>query len=108
MDAARKIKELESEVSELRQIVEAYNNFQATIVLEGLESTGIPHAILGTGVPPIGMRFEAHKHTTDGGTYATFEVVSHEWELADTVSYPDGHGLKTGFRVVVYAQLCDD
>jgi hypothetical protein len=34
-------------------------------------------------LPPIGTRFQVHKHLTDGGTYLTLEVIAHEWRLEE-------------------------
>ncbi len=99
----REIKELANRVYDLEGIVQAYNAFRAEIVLDGFGS----HTILGTGVPPIGTKFDAHKHTTDGGTYTNFEVIAHEWSLTDTMTYPDEQGSRTGFVVRVHTRRCE-
>ncbi len=101
MDVERKLRELQERVYELEALLEAIKCCEAVVELEGFDE----HLIYGTGVPPVGARFEAHKHTTDGGTYATFEVVSHEWELTDTVPCPE-KGSRTMFAVRVKTRRC--
>ncbi len=40
-------------------------------------------------IPPIGTRFDVHKHLFDGGTYLTLEVTGHAWSLEEGVCDPD-------------------
>ena len=110
MDAERKIRDLERQISELNsrlgdleQTVHSSDSWQIVVELGEFGE----QSITGAGVPPIGSRFEAHKHVTDGGTYAEFEVTGHEWWLSDTVPYPDG-GMRTGFNVRVKTRRCDE
>ena len=101
MDIERKVKEVEERVQYLESSLEAIKPCVAVVELDGFRD----QVIYGTGVPPVGAKFEAHKHTTDGGTYATFEVVAHEWELTDTVVCPD-EGSRTQFAVRVKTRRC--
>ena len=101
MDTERKLKDLEERVHELESWLEAIKSCIAVVELDGFNE----QVIYGTGVPPLGAKFEAHKHTTDGGTYATFEVVGHNWELTDTVPCPI-QGSRTMFTVRVKTRRC--
>lgn len=101
-DIDRKVKSLEDRVRELEAYLDAIKSCVACVELDGFDE----QYIYGTGVPPVGATFTAHKHTTDGGTYATFEVTGHCWELTDTVDCPD-QGNRTMFAVRVKTRRCD-
>jgi len=95
MNIESELKQLNTFITSMSETLEAIKTCKTTVELEGFEN----QVIYGTGVPPVGAQFQAHKHTTDGGTYATFEVMSQEWALTDNV--PDSesaHGSRTMFE----------
>jgi len=104
MDLERKLRDLEERVSELEALLEPFKYCTSTVKLDGFTDM----EIYGTGVPPVGSKFSAHKHTTDGGTYATFQVVSLEWELTDTIPCPIAEGgNRTMFGAIVNTKRVD-
>ncbi len=76
MSFEQQIRDLETRVAALEHQIELQGAWRAIIQLDGFGE----QEIYGTGVPQVGSTFSAHKHTTDGGTYANFEVTDHSWE----------------------------
>ena len=41
------------------------------------------HTFPSAALPPVGTVIEVHKHLTEDGTYGSFEVTKHEWNLEE-------------------------